>query len=77
MDEGEGVDGEVLREVRRVSDPHWLNEDPDTNPDPGIRVPGSGIRIQGFMTKNWKKFIAGNLISILLIKNLITYPLSL
>ncbi len=58
MDEGEGVDGEdreVLREVRRVLDPHCFYADPD--PGIRIRIPGSGIqiRIQGFMTKNWKK----------------------
>ncbi len=50
----------------RVSDPHWFNADPDTDPDPeffliadpdsgsGFRIPdpdsGSRIRIQGLMT---------------------------
>ncbi len=41
----------------RVSDPHWFNADPDTDPDPAfflIADPDSGsgsrIRIQGLMT---------------------------
>ncbi len=49
----------------RVSDPHWFNADPDTDPDPAfflIADPDSGsgsrIRIQDFMTKNWKKITA-------------------
>ncbi len=38
----------------RVSDPHWFNADPDTDPDPAfflIADPDSGsrIRIQGLM----------------------------
>ncbi len=51
----------------RVSDPHWFNADPDTDPDPAffqIADPDSGSGILKLT-----KFIAGNLISIFLIKN--------
>jgi hypothetical protein len=44
------------------------------DPDSGYR---SQIRIQGLMTKNWKKILAGNLISIFLIKNAIYSSLGL
>jgi hypothetical protein len=50
--EGEngGVNG-ILRHMVgiRVSDPHWFNADPDTNPDPAfflIADPDSGFRIR-------------------------------
>jgi len=69
------VSGMFIRiPASRVSDPHWFNADPDTDPDPVfflIADPDSGsrIRIQGWMTQSWKKFIAGTLIYIFFIKN--------
>ncbi len=49
----------------RVSDPHWFNADPDTDPDPAFFLiadpdPGSGSRV--WWPKIEKKFTAGNLI---------------
>jgi hypothetical protein len=38
----------LLIPTGRVSDPHWLNADPDTDPDPAfflIPDPGSGSRV--------------------------------
>jgi hypothetical protein len=71
----------------RVSDPHWFNADPDTDPDLAfflIADPecGSGSRIPdpdlGFDDLKLKiKIIAGNLISIFLIKNPIYLSLGL
>jgi hypothetical protein len=50
----------------RVSDPHWFNADPDTDPDPAFLPiadpdPGSGSRV--WWPKIEKKIIARNLIS--------------
>ncbi len=53
----------------RVSYPHWFYADPDTDPDPTfflIADPDPGFDYQKLKKKN---FIAGNLISIFLIKN--------
>ncbi len=46
----------------RVSDPHWSNADPDTDPDPAFFL-------IALMIQNWKKFTTRNLIFIFLIKN--------
>ncbi len=67
--------------VGRVSDPHWFNADPDTDPDPAnFSICGSGFRIRipapdlGFDDLKLKKIIAEKKLIFLDQKLQFTYP---
>jgi hypothetical protein len=49
----------MIMNLSRVSDPHWFNVDPDTDPDPAVFLiadPDSWSGSRVLMTKFWKNY---------------------